>query len=89
MQGIARPLTSGNRLCSFLGVSAIPDLPRDNDVVTEQYLSIYVSALGRNGFYGAASWYMNHRLNADAENHLSKARHIEATPSEAPTGINK
>ena len=31
----------------FLGMSPIPDLPRDNDVVTEEDLSIYVSALER------------------------------------------
>ena len=46
-------------------MSPIPDLPRDNDVVTEQDLSVYVSALERNGFYGPSSWYMNHRLNAE------------------------
>ena len=49
----------------FLGMSPIPDLPRDNDVVTEEDLSIYVSALERNGFFGPSSWYMNHGVNAE------------------------
>jgi soluble epoxide hydrolase / lipid-phosphate phosphatase len=49
----------------MLGGSVIPDLPRDNDVVTEEDLSIYVAALERNGFYGPSSWYMNHRANAE------------------------
>ncbi len=49
----------------MLGGSEIPDLPRDNDVVTEEDLSIYVSALERNGFYGPSSWYMNHLANAE------------------------
>ena len=42
----------------------IPDLPLDEDVVTEEDLSIYVSALERNGFFGPSSWYMNHATNA-------------------------
>lgn len=48
----------------MLGVSGVPDLPRDNDVVTEEDLSIYVSALTRNGFFGPSSWYRNHLANA-------------------------
>jgi len=38
---------TARRSHSFLGMSPIPDLPRDNDVVTEEDLSIYVSALER------------------------------------------
>jgi soluble epoxide hydrolase / lipid-phosphate phosphatase len=49
----------------MVGGSTIPDLPRDNDVVTEEDLSIYVAALERNGFSGPSSWYMNHRANAE------------------------
>jgi pimeloyl-ACP methyl ester carboxylesterase len=49
----------------MLGGSVIPDLPRDNDVVTEEDLSIYVAALERNGFSGPSSWYMNHLINAE------------------------
>jgi soluble epoxide hydrolase / lipid-phosphate phosphatase len=40
---------------SFLGINPIPDLPRDNDVVSEEDLSVYVSALTRNGFFGPRS----------------------------------
>jgi pimeloyl-ACP methyl ester carboxylesterase len=43
---------------------AAPDLPRDEDVLTEQDLATYVSALKRNGFFGPDSWYMNHPANA-------------------------
>ena len=49
---------------ALLGMRDIPDLPRDEDVVTEEDLSIYVSALERNGFFGPSSWYMNHVINA-------------------------
>ena len=34
-------------------------------MVTEEDLSIYVSALERNGFYGPSSWYLNHGVNAE------------------------
>ena len=43
----------------------IPDLPRDGDVVSEEDLSVYVSALERNGFFGPSSWYLNHKANAE------------------------
>jgi pimeloyl-ACP methyl ester carboxylesterase len=48
----------------MIGISEIPDLPRDADVITEEDLSVYVSALERNGFFGPSSWYMNHVANA-------------------------
>jgi pimeloyl-ACP methyl ester carboxylesterase len=56
---------TARRSHGMLGGSGIPDLPRDNDVVTEEDLSVYVSALERNGFYGPSSWYMNHLANAE------------------------
>lgn len=49
----------------FFGSGEIPDLPRDDDVVTEEDLSIYVASLERNGFFGPSSWYMNHQANAE------------------------
>ncbi len=48
----------------MLGMKEIPDLPRDSDVVTEEDLLLYSSALQRNGFFGPSSWYMNHGANA-------------------------
>ena len=39
-------------------------LPRDSDVVTEEDLLLYSSALQRNGFFGPSSRYMNHSANA-------------------------
>jgi len=55
---------TARRSHSFLGMRALPDLPPDTDVVTEEALSIYVSALERNGFAGPSSWYMNDSVNA-------------------------
>ncbi len=47
----------------LFGSAEIPDVPRDGDVVSEEDLSVYVSALERNGFFGPSSWYMNHQPN--------------------------
>ncbi|HEY2178527.1 MAG TPA: alpha/beta hydrolase [Caulobacteraceae bacterium] len=41
----------------------IPDLPRDEDILTEEDFCAYAAALGRNGFFGPDSWYMNHLAN--------------------------
>lgn len=42
---------------------AVPDLPRDDDVVTEDDLQVYAEGLARNGFFGPDSYYMNHERN--------------------------
>ena len=47
----------------FGGADAVPDLPRDEDVVTEADLRTYAAALTRNGFFGPDSWYLNHEAN--------------------------
>jgi pimeloyl-ACP methyl ester carboxylesterase len=47
----------------FGGATEAPDVPRDADVVTEADLCTYAAALGRNGFFGPDSWYMNHEKN--------------------------
>ena len=47
----------------LFGSAEIPDVPRDGDVVSEEDLSVYASALERNGFFGPSSWYMNHKTN--------------------------
>ena len=41
----------------------IPDVPIDSDVITDQDAKTFAAALGRNGFFGANSWYMNHERN--------------------------
>jgi len=41
-----------------------PDVPRDDDVVTEDDLQVYAEALARNGFFGPDAYYMNHAANA-------------------------
>jgi len=55
---------TARRSQGMLGRGNLPDLPRDGDVVCEEDLRIYASALERNGFFGPSSWYMNHVANA-------------------------
>ncbi len=43
---------------------AAPDLPLDEDVVSESELREYADALSKNGFFGPDSYYMNHQDNA-------------------------
>jgi pimeloyl-ACP methyl ester carboxylesterase len=52
----------------FGGADEAPDMPRDDDVVSEADLTVYAEALSRNGFFGANSYYMNHAANADYAN---------------------
>jgi pimeloyl-ACP methyl ester carboxylesterase len=47
----------------FGGAASAPDVPADFDVVTEQDLAAYASALSRNGFFGPNAWYMNDAAN--------------------------
>ena len=49
----------------FGGANEPPDVPRDGDVISEADLSAYAAALTRTGFFGGASWYMNHERNAE------------------------
>lgn len=55
---------SARRDQGMLG-GALRDVPRDGDVLTEEDLCAYASALERNGFFGPSSWYMNHPANAE------------------------
>ncbi|MGH8597876.1 MAG: alpha/beta fold hydrolase [Gammaproteobacteria bacterium] len=48
----------------FGPLDAAPDLPRDDDLVSEADLQVYAHALARNGFFGPDSYYMNHTANA-------------------------
>ncbi len=45
------------------GVDEFPDMPRDDDVISEADLQAYVTALSRTGFFGPCSFYMNHEVN--------------------------
>ena len=49
----------------FGGADAVPDLPRDDSVVSESDLRVYAEALERNGFFGPDSYYVNHDANAE------------------------
>jgi pimeloyl-ACP methyl ester carboxylesterase len=58
------PLASIRRRGSWFGAAGrAPDLPLDTDVLSEQDLEQYATALQRNGFFGPNAWYMNHRRN--------------------------
>src|SRR5262245_12525766 len=59
-----RAITSNARRGHGMLGGPLPDFPRDPDVVSEEDMSVYVSALQRNGFFGPSSWYMNHTANA-------------------------
>ncbi len=56
---------TARRRHSFFGTRAMPDVPPDADVVSEEDLSGYVSALERNGFAGPSFWYLNDGVNAE------------------------
>ncbi len=47
----------------FGGAGQAPDVPMDRDLLTEEDLHRYVSALESNGFFGPDSWYMNAERN--------------------------
>jgi len=58
----------------FAGTGQPFDLPMDPDVVTEEDLRVYAQSLGRNGFFGPNSFYMNHEKN---EEYNAKPRRLE------------
>lgn len=47
----------------FGGADMAPDLPLDTDLLTEQDLHRYASALAANGFFGPSAWYVNGAAN--------------------------
>lgn len=47
----------------FGGAEQAPDYPRDDAVISETDLEVYVSALKKTGFFGTDSFYMNHAAN--------------------------
>jgi len=49
----------------FGGATCAPDLPVDRDLLTEEDLHRYVSALSANGFFGPDAWYMNGPANIE------------------------
>jgi len=46
-------------------IEGMPDMPRDESVLTEEDLHKYASGLIRNGFFGPDSWYMNSAANTE------------------------
>jgi pimeloyl-ACP methyl ester carboxylesterase len=49
----------------FGGAAQAPDVPMDRDLLTDEDLHRYASALKANGFFGPGSWYMNGERNAE------------------------
>ena len=49
----------------WFGGDTIPDLPRDDAVVSEEDLQRYAQSLTKNTFFGPDSYYMNHAANAN------------------------
>ena len=49
----------------FQGADQAPDVPMDRDLLTDEDLNRYVSALEANGFFGPDAWYMNAQRNAE------------------------
>lgn len=47
----------------FGGGTQIPDVPRDETVLTQADEDAYAESLERNGFFGPDSWYMNGAAN--------------------------
>ncbi|WP_293676238.1 alpha/beta hydrolase [uncultured Phenylobacterium sp.] len=45
------------------GGAALPDAPRDEEVITQADEDTYAESLARNGFFGPDSWYMNGKAN--------------------------
>ena len=61
----------------FGGLTEAPDVPRDDNIITQEELSIYVTYLRRNGFFGPNSWYMNHESNLDYSMKALNGRRID------------
>jgi pimeloyl-ACP methyl ester carboxylesterase len=63
--GAGKPAASASvrKAGGWFSGAPCPDLPQDPDIINEQDLEAYASALTRNGFFGPTSWYMNY--NAD------------------------
>ncbi|MCX7201503.1 MAG: alpha/beta hydrolase [Burkholderiales bacterium] len=61
----------------FGGASVAPDLPMDRDLLTQEDLHRYVSALQTNGFFGPDAWYMNADANMAFAARAAGDRHLD------------
>ena len=63
-RGKPSPLASIRRAGGWFGGAArAPDVPMDRDLLTDEDLHRYASALAANGFFGPDSWYLNGDAN--------------------------
>lgn len=47
----------------FTQLGGVPDMPRDDDVVSAEDVAVYAGHLQQNGFFGPNSWYVNGAAN--------------------------
>ena len=62
------------KLGGWFGGGPAPEIPRDEDVLSEPDLDRYAEALARNSFFGPDSYYMNHERNLAYANEKPDAR---------------
>lgn len=62
------------KLGGWFGGGPAPDMPRDEEVLTEADLDRYAESLARNSFFGPDSYYMNHERNHAYSNEKPDAR---------------
>jgi soluble epoxide hydrolase / lipid-phosphate phosphatase len=60
----------------FGGADRAPDLPLDRDLLTEEDLHCYASALAANGFFGPDAWYMNGSANLEYARSAADPSHL-------------
>lgn len=58
-------------------LEGVPDMPRDEGVLTEEDMHKYASGLLRNGFFGPDSWYMNGAANMAFAKHAKNNARID------------
>lgn len=62
-KGMPAATSATRRNNGWFGGAPIPDLPRDESVLTAEDEGRYAEGLIRNGFFGPDSWYMNGPAN--------------------------
>ncbi len=62
------------KLGGWFGGGPAPEMPRDEQVLTEADLERYAESLERNSFFGPDSYYMNHAANEAYSNEQPDAR---------------
>ncbi len=61
----------------FPGTNGAPDMPLDEEVLTEEDARAYADALSRNGFFGPGSYYVNFDANAEYDGRAKNGGRLE------------